>query len=274
MSVSRQRQFDSDSARRYEEVAVPLILGPAARALVDWGNPLPGNRILDVGCGTGIAARLSAELVAPDGSVTGIDINEGMIAVAREIAPVIRFHVADATDSGLPDSSFDLVLCAQVLQFLPNKPAAIAEMVRLALPGGRIAVSTWAPPEEVPYFHALVGVIEKYLREDVSAGFALASPAKLGELLSDAGLKDVKMKTVTLDLPLGRLPALIPRHIMTMPIGVAFSAASPMVQSSIVEDMTQQLADYTADDGSTTVPFGVNLASGARKPVSTLQLSA
>ena len=90
----------------YEQYFVPVIGLPVARALIRVAALRPGERVLDVGCGTGVAARLAAAQVGPDGSVAGLDPNPGMLAVAGAAAPAelgIEWHQAGAEAMPLPD---------------------------------------------------------------------------------------------------------------------------------------------------------------------------
>jgi ubiquinone/menaquinone biosynthesis C-methylase UbiE len=87
MATSTQWQLARAAAERYEQILVPAILGPVARMLVEWANLRHGETVLDVGCGTSAAARYAAEQVGPTGRVVGVDINAGMIEVARSLAP-------------------------------------------------------------------------------------------------------------------------------------------------------------------------------------------
>jgi SAM-dependent methyltransferase len=268
MTTSRQWQLDAESARRYEEIVVPLILGPAASALVDWAALASGERVLDVGCGTGIAARFAKEQVGPAGSVTGVDVNEGMLAMARELAPEITFQTANAMSLPFPDDSFERVICAQVLQFVPERWAVVAEMARVLTDGGGVALSVWGPIEESPYFDAQVRAATEHLGADVgaglAAGFTLTGTDELIALLSGAGLAAAEISSITLDLQLGKLDETIPRHIMATPLAGGFVRATPEVQSQIVREVSDRLAGFTCDDGSTTVPFRINMAR-ARK---------
>ena len=104
--------------------------------------------MVDVACGTGVVARLAAARVGPAGAVTGVDVTPGMLAVARSISadgPPIEWHEASAGKLPLPDASADVVLCSLGLQFFPDREAALREMRRILVPGGRLAVNAPGP---------------------------------------------------------------------------------------------------------------------------------
>lgn len=116
-------QLEGESAVAYEEYLVPALSEWAER-LVDFAEVTEGEQVLDVGCGTGIVARTAAPIVGDSGSVTGVDINEDMLDVARcvseNVQPPINWRCQDATSLEFPDESFDVVLSQQALQFVPN----------------------------------------------------------------------------------------------------------------------------------------------------------
>lgn len=106
----------------------------------------PGGQVLDVGCGTGDDARILASLVGPHGQVTGIDASKTMIEVAQERSSAsalpVQFAVGDVFSLDFSDSAFDACRCETVLMHLDGEPArAIAEMVRVTRPGGRVVLS-------------------------------------------------------------------------------------------------------------------------------------
>jgi ubiquinone/menaquinone biosynthesis C-methylase UbiE len=124
----------SNPAEGYESYMVPTLFGPCARNLIDVADPRPGERVLDVGCGTGIVARQVASRVEATGKVTGLDVSRNMLAVARATATreglTIEWREGNAERLPFPDSSFDLVLCQFALMFVTNKAVARAEMRR------------------------------------------------------------------------------------------------------------------------------------------------
>lgn len=106
----------------------------------------PGERVLDVGCGSGVVTRAIARRVVPEGRVIGVDSSPALLAVAREYADAshlagqIEWRLADCRKLPFTDASFDAVLAATVLAHVPGALDALAEMVRVAKPGGRIGV--------------------------------------------------------------------------------------------------------------------------------------
>ena len=104
----------------------------------------PGHRVLDLGCGTGDDARRLAELVAPSGHAVGVDFSQAMVEEARARAEgsglPVEFHQGNATALDLPDGAFDAARCERLLIHVPDAAAAVAEMVRVTRPGGRVVV--------------------------------------------------------------------------------------------------------------------------------------
>jgi SAM-dependent methyltransferase len=145
-------QLVDNSAEAYERYLVPAIFTGFADELVE--GVTPGTRVLDVACGTGIVARRAA---ARGAAVAGVDLNAQMLDVARAAEPAIEWIEADATALPLADDAFDVVLCQQGLQFMPDPAAAVAEMRRVLAPGGRLAVSVWRPCEA---YEILAGLVD------------------------------------------------------------------------------------------------------------------
>ena len=140
--------YGGSPPENYERYFVPAIGEPVARDLIDRAALRPGERVLDVACGTGIVARLAAEQVGVTGTVAGLDVNPGMLAAARSVTPPetsIDWHQASAEAMPLPDDTFDVVLCQMGLQFMADKPAALSDMRRVLASGGRILLNAPGP---------------------------------------------------------------------------------------------------------------------------------
>jgi SAM-dependent methyltransferase len=128
----------------YESLAAQLL--PAARVVVDSARLRPGERVLDLGCGSGNAALLAAER---GGEVTGVDPAARLLEIARAQAAregkKVTFLPGEAASLPVGDSVVDVILSVFALGFVPDPGAAAAEMSRALAPGGRIVLSAWIP---------------------------------------------------------------------------------------------------------------------------------
>jgi SAM-dependent methyltransferase len=184
----------------YEQHIVPAVTARWTPEFVDLMNLRFGERVLDVACGTGVVTRELPYRVGKSGRAVGLDINPGMLAVARTIAPTIpvEWVEGNAASMQLPNASFDVVVAQQGLQFLPDKPAGMAEMRRVLVPGGRLVLSVWRSTNHNPAFRAL----EDALAKRVGPAKAALPPYSLGDaetirtLLIGAGFKAIQIRAV------------------------------------------------------------------------------
>ena len=157
MNADNQWQLAGTAAELYQELLVPTVFKPWGTDLVELADLRQGERVLDVACGTGVVARLAAQQVGATGEVTGLDLNAGMLRVARSLpslpgAPVTWVE-GSALAMPLPDGSFDVVLCQQGVQFFPDQRAGLQEFKRVLVPRGRVLFSVWEG--ETPYTVAM-----------------------------------------------------------------------------------------------------------------------
>src|SRR5262249_34449334 len=134
-------------AEGYESYMVPTLFGPCAKILLQAADPKPGERVLDVGCGTGIVAREIASRMGATASVTAIDVSANMLAVARAASSreglTIEWSEGNAEQLPFHDDAFDLVLCQFALMFVADKAVALSEMRRVVTENGRVLISVW-----------------------------------------------------------------------------------------------------------------------------------
>jgi SAM-dependent methyltransferase len=192
----------SSPAEMYEAFLGPAIFHPWAGALLEQALPAPGEHVLDLACGTGIVARQVAPVVRPGGRVVGLDISPDMLRVAglraAEQALEVDWREGDAGDHDLPDSSFDLLLCQQGLQFFPNRPGATRHMRRVLRDGGRAVVSVWKGLDHHDTFRAICEAEARVLDvplEDVARPFLMDDAGELESLFREAGFGNVNLST-------------------------------------------------------------------------------
>src|SRR5690606_31718220 len=124
-------------------------------------------------------ARSAAGRVGSQGAVVGVDINPGMLRVARIKAPEMQWLEASAEELPFEDESFDAVLCQFALMFFTDKVAALEEMARVLKPGGRLAVAVWDALENTPGYAAMTDLLRRLFGDE--AARSLESPYSLGD---------------------------------------------------------------------------------------------
>jgi ubiquinone/menaquinone biosynthesis C-methylase UbiE len=241
-----QAQKLPDFADIFENLLVPAIFDRYARDLVDRARPIgPSDRILDLGCGTGIVARILRERLGGGARITGLDVNAGMLAKARSIAPDIEWVEGSATALPFANGSFEVVFAQQVLQFVPDREQAMREIKRVLVPGGRLIASTWRPRTYQPLFDALGLLAEKHLGPGNDKRWALDGE-ELGALASTAGFADVRLDTASLEERYPKFP------IQASTAGAGYMNVAPATMSAIESEAKPILARHTAGDGSIT----------------------
>jgi SAM-dependent methyltransferase len=180
-----------EAASSYQDVLVPALMEEWAPRVVHAAGIRPGDRVLDVACGTGVLTRAAAMRAGPDG-VTGLDLAPGMLAVAARLSPALHWQQGAADALPFPDRSFDAVVSQFGLMFFPDPVAALREMMRVLLPGGRLAVAVWASLADTPAYAMQVELVERLAgrtaAEALRAPFALGNPARLRDLCATAGI--------------------------------------------------------------------------------------
>ena len=156
----------------------------------------PGERVLDAGCGPGFYVAETLERVGAEGSVVGVDASESMLALAAkrcEGHDNVSFHEGDVTALPVADADFDRALSVQVLEYVADIPAALAEMRRVLRPGGRVLIwdVDWAT---VSWHSEDPGRMERFLRAWDEHLSEPSLPRRLSAELRAAGFEDVEMQ--------------------------------------------------------------------------------
>jgi len=173
-------------------------LRPAQTRLLELGDLRPGERVLDVACGTGLVSIPAATRVGPGGAVVGTDLSEGMIASARELAAArglahADFERMDAEELDLPDASFDVAVCALGLMYVPDATASLREMRRVLKPGGRAAALVWGERAKCGWAQIFPIVDARVKTEVCPLFFRLGAGDVLARAFAAAGFDDVRV---------------------------------------------------------------------------------
>tara|TARA_R110002124_G_scaffold32461_1_gene108885 strand:+ start:51 stop:842 length:792 start_codon:yes stop_codon:yes gene_type:complete len=257
-------QLAGQGAEIYEDVMVPLWFGRWADAMLETVAPQPGDRLLDVACGTGVTTRLAQDKVGHSGHVVGLDINAPMLAKARELAGArdITWIESDVTDSGLPDGSFDLIISQHGYHYFPDKPAALAEFRRLLAPGGRLFYSIW--DGHSPYTQALCTAVAAHISPEIAAKQRAQretqTAAELTTQAVAAGFAQVAVHRQELQIDVPMAEEFVPLHLGSMPIADAFLALDTDQQQALARQVQTALAGYVTQ-GRMCYPDAVHLVS-------------
>lgn len=179
MTDAERGQVAATAAEIYEDYFVPALFGQWPDHILDAAGVRTGDRVLDVGCGTGILARAAVGRVGPKGRVVGLDPNVGMLTVARRQGPSVEWREGAGEAIPYTDSSFDRVVSQFAAMFFADQVAAFADMARVCAPGGRVVVATWSSLETTPGYAAMVELLGRLF--GMEAANALRAPFVLGD---------------------------------------------------------------------------------------------
>jgi len=189
------------AATAYEELHVPALFQQWAEPLLDAMQVKPGDRLLDIACGTGVLARTATRRVGAQGLVAGLDPGPGMLHVAKRLAPAVEWRQGVAEALPYADQSFYRVASQFGLMFFSDRPLALREMRRVLAPGGRLAVAVWdslenseAYAEEVALLTQIAG---RRAADALRAPFVLGDRQELSALFENAGVAQVEVTTHT-----------------------------------------------------------------------------
>lgn len=236
----------------YQNIFIPAMIAewvPRVLALVALQ---PGEKVLDVACGTGVLTRAAAGAVGHGGSVSGVDISPDMLSLARKISDgrfsVIEWRECDAQSLPFEDRIFDVAFCQLGLMFMPDKVAALKEIYRVLKPSGRAAVMVWGEIEKCPGQTAMAKAWENLFGAEQAAGFyrqhSMSDPQMLHSLLEAAGFCeiDVQQRIGTM-----RFPTIA--HLVNGYGALGRFSASEAQKVAAVQEVNQALGIYVGAQG-------------------------
>ena len=271
MNQQGQWQVAGSAPELYERELVPAVFGVWAPILVELAQPRPSECVLDVACGTGVVARIAAVRVGPRGTVVGIDLNPGMLSVARSVVSPdsrsggqLQWQEASADKLPFPDGSFNVVYCQLGLQFFADRPAALREMRRVLGIEGRLALMVWRGIHESPGFAVLADALERHVGQAATAimraPFGLSNADELEALVCAAGFQDVAIQQRGGTVRFPSVQRFVLSYVAGSPLAGPVSQADDAARAALITDVTNALEKFTTND-ELAFPIAAHLLS-------------
>ena len=245
-----------------------VLLGPIADILIDRAKPKAGERIVDVGCGSGATTMAFARKVGPSGHVLGVDVSGPMLEQARAGAPAdapIEFVQADATVYPFEPASVDLVASRFGVMFFADPAKSFTNMHGALRPSGRLAFACWREPRENPWMMAPLQAVYKHAPRLPQQGpedpgpFSFASEARVHRILDAAGFKAIAMEPCNLALDIaigGGLDAAVRGALDIGPASRALEDQSAAIRDAATQSIREALAPHVKGNA---VPLGASI---------------
>lgn len=221
----RVQRYGWDKAAAHYEGFWSDQLRPAQDLMLRLAALQPGERVLDIACGTGLVTFRAADAVGARGFVAASDISDEMVstvataAAARGIAGDFRRMDAETLDH--PDASFDAVLCALGLMYVAEPPNALREMRRVLKPGGRAAATVWGARKNCGWAE-IFPIVERRTASDVCPMFfALGTGGTMAESFRAAGFSDVREERISVPIVFPTADAAIGAAFIGGPVALA-----------------------------------------------------
>lgn len=257
MNQQERWQLAGNAPEIYERHLVPAIFGPWAPIVVELGRLLPGERVLDVACGTGIVARVAAKYVGSGGRVVGLDINPAMLAIAGLLPPapgaVVEWREASADAMPFPGATFDVVFCQLGLQYFPDRPAALREMHRVLVERGRLVLMVWRPIQFSPGFAMLADALEHRVSPEAAAvmraPFSLGDPGSLRALIEGGDFHNLTIRPATGTVQFPSPEDFVRHQVAGSPLAGHVAKVDDQARAALLTDIKEALRPYFSAGG-------------------------
>jgi enediyne biosynthesis protein CalE5 len=277
-----QREFRDGQRSNWNEASkgwrewsefIDRSTAPVSERLVAMARVEPGHRVLDVAAGYGEPSLMAARAVGAQGEVVATDISTGMLAYGRERAAAaklqnVRFVESDAASLDFPPSSFDAALSRWGIIFEPDGEGAAARVRSFLKPGGRIAISSWGPPERVPFIAVPMATVMKLLEvppppRGMPGPLSRPTATAIGGLLEGGGFSDVEVDELEVTFEYDSAEEFTrSTQEMIPPVTNMLKPYPPELQQQVWEAVTDAARARASEDGSVRLTNLVLVAAG------------
>ncbi|MDX6688966.1 MAG: hypothetical protein QOG15_423 [Solirubrobacteraceae bacterium] len=245
---------------------------PVSAWLVDAIEPQPGHRVLELAAGPGDTGFLAAELIQPGGTLICTDGSPAMVDQARARAAELQitnveFRAMDAEWIDLPTADVDGVLARWGYMLLADPAAALRETRRVLRPGGRVALAAWDDPVHNPWIAvpirelAAMGASEPP-DPDEPGPFAFSDPARIEELLGEAGFTEIQVEPIDIVFRYPDLDEWWDTQLdLSTRLRTQVGALTPAQRDDLRDAIDAKFAEYVAGDGTVALPGRTHVAA-------------
>ncbi len=250
----RVQRYGWDKAVGDYEAGWRAQLEPAQSLMLDMAALRPGERVLDVACGTGLVSFRIADAVGKDGAVVGTDISGEMVEAARRLAAErnvgnARFERCDAEDLRLDDEPFDAALCGLGLMYVPNPVKALEEMGRLLKPGGRTAAAVWGARANCGWAEIFPITDARVASEVCPMFFHIGTRDMLALSFAEAGFTDVRSERLKVTLVYASDDDALSAAFRGGPVALAYNRFDEATKKAVHTEYLRSIAAYRIDEG-------------------------
>lgn len=259
-------QVTASAAEIYDEFFLPALFAAWPPQLVKAARLAPGMEVLDVGCGTGVLTLAAAEAVSRGGRTVGLDINPGMLDVAREKSKAIKWRQSAAEALPFGPESFDAVVSQFALMFFGDRSEALRQMWRALRPGGHLAVAVWSSLEDTPGYARMTTLLGRLFGDGVAnllrAPYCLGDPQVFGQLVARAGIADPVIEWMPGEARFPSIRAWAHTDVRGWTLG---NELDDDQFESLVAAAERDLADLVAEDGTVRFAHPALIATATKR---------